>query len=150
MNSLEASIPTSATRVVGRRFGEAGTGTLAIKVGETTSGLYDVATGEMTFDDFWHHTTDLKSFVSLFGGLLTMGMMGKPNAREMYSAVKADIYTMQGGKRFSDWNMMAESLGLPKIKKINKNAGKDGIGEGITSWSQADIQAENLLPPCIV
>ncbi len=141
LNMLEASIPTRGTRVVGKRFGEAAVGTAAIKVGETTSGLYDVATGEVTFDEFWHHTTDVKSFISLFGGLVTMGMMGKPNAKEMYRAVKGDIWQMQGGKRFSDWNMMAESLGLPSIKKISKTGKKGDVGEGVTSWSEADIIA---------
>ncbi len=141
LNHLNTVVPMGGVSVTAKRFGEAGIGTLSIKGGETFSGGYDVLTGEITFDEFWHHTTDAKSFVSLFGGLVTMGMFGKPGMKEMYNAVKFDINTMQGGKRFAEWNRNAEFLGLNKIKKMPKNAKPGQYGEGITSWSKGEIMA---------
>tara|TARA_R100000951_G_scaffold63141_1_gene52924 strand:+ start:11349 stop:22193 length:10845 start_codon:yes stop_codon:yes gene_type:complete len=141
LNHLNTVVPMGGISVTAKRFGEAGIGTLSIKGGEGVSGGIDVLKGEITFDEFWHHTTDAKSFASLFGGLITMGMFGKPGMKEMYRAVKLDINTMQGGKRWAEWNRNAEFLGLNKIKKIPKNAQPGQYGEGITSWSKGEIMA---------
>jgi len=141
LNHLNTIVPMGGVSVTAKRFGEASIGTLSIKGGEGVSGGVDVLTGEITFDEFWHHTTDAKSFVSLFGGLVTMGMFGKPGMREMYNAVKFDINTMQGGKRWAEWNRNAEFLGLNKIKKMPKNAKPGQYGEGVTSWSRGEITA---------
>jgi len=139
LNHLNTVVPMGGVSVTAKRFGEAGIGTLSIKGGEAVSGGIDVLKGDITFDEFWHHTTDAKSFVSLFGGLVTMGMFGKPGMKEMYKAVKLDINTMQGGKRWAEWNRNAEFLGLNKVKKMPKNAQPGQYGEGITSWSKGEI-----------
>jgi len=139
LNHLNTVVPMGGVSVTAKRFGEAGIGTLSIKGGEGVSGGIDVLKGDITFDEFWHHTTDAKSFVSLFGGLVTMGMFGKPGMKEMYKAVKLDINTMQGGKRWAEWNRNAEFLGLNKINKMPKNAQPGQYGEGITSWSKGEI-----------
>ena len=57
----------------GKKFAQAGMGVTAIKTGELTSGLYDVATTDLTMQEMWKHVSDTDSLIELFGTMLAMG-----------------------------------------------------------------------------
>jgi hypothetical protein len=141
LNTLSKSVPTGLLSYGAKKVGEAGIGTSAIKLGEVTSGAYDVAKGDISYDEFWHHITDRQQLVSLFGGLLVMGTFGKPGSMEMYKRVRDDASTIVNGKGFSKIQRLGLDFGLGKIKPLTKD-GKFGNGLNGTKkthWTDAEI-----------
>ena len=101
-------------------------GATAIKGGELTSGIYDIATGqsEMDMSELWHHITDTDSFIETYGALLFMSASHPSNfMNKAVKNFKNDIFTL--GRNYREWNTIALDLGL-KTKK-----------EG--SWSKEEI-----------
>ncbi len=101
-------------------------GATAIKGGELTSGIYDIATGqsEMDMSELWHHITDTDSFIETYGALLFMSASHPSSFMDKaVKNFKNDIFTL--GRNYREWNTIALDLGL-KTKK-----------EG--SWSEEEI-----------
>ena len=101
-------------------------GATAIKGGELTSGVYDIATGqsEMDMSELWHHITDTDSFIETYGALLFMSASHPSSFMDKaVKNFKNDAFTL--GRNYREWNTIALDLGL-KTKK-----------EG--SWSEKEI-----------
>ncbi len=101
-------------------------GATAIKGGELTSGIYDIATGqsEMDMSELWHHITDTDSFIETYGALLFMSASHPSSFMDKaVKNFKNDAFTL--GRNYREWNTIALDLGL-KTKK-----------EG--SWSKEEI-----------
>jgi len=102
-------------------------GTTAIKAGEFTSGLVDLARGEGQYDnmsELWHHVTDADSFVETYGALLFMSAAHPTQL--MNKAVDNFQYDMLKLKTdMPSWNRLAGEIGLE-----SKKTG---------SWTRAEI-----------
>ena len=99
-------------------------GATAIKGGEFTSGLLDVAKGEQSMDELWHHITDVDSFIETYGALLFMSaahptqLMKKAVDNFQYDMLKLNT-------DMPSWNKLALDLGL-ETKKTG-------------SWSRSEV-----------
>ena len=99
-------------------------GTTAIKAGEFTSGLVDVAKGEQSMSELWHHVTDADSFVETYGALLFMSAAHPTQL--MNKAVDNFQYDMLKLKTdMPSWNRLASEIGL-ETKKTG-------------SWTRAEV-----------
>ncbi len=107
-------------------------GTTAIKAGEFTSGLVDLARGEGQYDnmsELWHHVTDADSFIETYGALLFMSaahptqLMNKAVDNFQYDILKLRT-------DMPSWNRLASEIGL-EARGFKKG--------GPTSWTRAEI-----------
>lgn len=151
--------PTSTVSFLGKRALTPAVSVGAIKLGEVSSGVVDVATTELTFKEFWKHTTDPHSFLELYGAMVFMGASRpralKKGAHEALDAIKTDMETMTVGVEAQKmWNSMGATLGLRRLKgtttSTNKNyterhgeSGEVRTEEGFLGdkhqWSDAEI-----------
>ena len=104
----------------------------AIKGGEFSSGLVDLARGEGQYDnmsELWHHITDADSFVETYGALLFMSAAHPTQL--MNKAVDNFQYDMLKLKTdMPSWNRLASEIGL-EARGFKKG--------GPTSWTRAEI-----------
>jgi hypothetical protein len=101
-------------------------GATAIKGGELTSGIYDIATGqsEMDMSELWHHITDTDSFIETYGALLFMSASHPSNfMNKAVKNFKNDIASF--ASNYGEWNSIAIDLGLKTKRK--------------GSWSEKEI-----------
>jgi hypothetical protein len=97
-------------------------GATAIKAGEFTSGVADIAAeelgygeAEMDMQELWDHVTDEKSFFDTYGALLFMNM-ARPDAftKKAVENFQYDIDNIRGNQ--PQWNRLARTLDLPTKK----------------------------------
>ena len=102
----------------------------AIRGGEFTSGLVDVAKGEQSMDKLWHHITDVDSFVETYGALLFMSAAHPTQImKKAVDNFQYDILKLQTD--MPSWNKLALDLGL-EVRGQKKGSGK-------TSWTRSEI-----------
>ena len=126
-------------------------GTTAIKAGELSSGIVDVAEGEMEFDEVWNQVTDSESFWDMYGSLLAMNM-ARPGSygKKIIQNFHYDIDNIRTNQ--PKFNQLARQLGaevkktgswskkevddakLKKLDEINKN-------QSLTESQKADQRA---------
>ena len=125
--------------------------TSAIKTGELSSGIVDVAEGKMEFDEVWNQVTDSESFWDMYGSLLSMGM-ARPGSygKKIIQNFHYDIDNIRTNQ--PKFNQLARQLGaevkktgswskkevddakLKKLDEINKN-------QSLTESQKADQRA---------
>jgi hypothetical protein len=102
----------------------------AIRGGEFTSGLLDVAKGEQSMDELWHHITDVDSFVETYGALLFMSAAHPTQImKKAVDNFQYDMLKLQTD--MPSWNKLALDLGL-EVRGQKKGSGK-------TSWTRGEI-----------
>ena len=104
-------------------------GTTAIKAGELSSGIVDVAQGEMEFDEVWNQVTDSESFWDMYGSLLAMNMV-KPGSygKKIIENFHYDIDNIRTNQ--PKFNQLARQLGA-EVKKTG-------------SWSKKEVDDAKL------
>ena len=104
-------------------------GSTAIKGGEFTSGLLDVAEGEMDFNELWSQVTDSESFWDMYGALLFMAK-ARPDqySKKVVENFHYDIDNIRGNQ--PEWNRLARRLDL--------ETKKDG------SWTKEEVENARL------
>ena len=96
----------------------------AIKGGEFTSGLLDVAKGEQSMTELWHHVTDVDSFIETYGALLFMSAAHPTQLmKKAVDNFQYDMLKLQTD--MPSWNKLALDLGL-ETKKTG-------------SWSRSEV-----------
>jgi hypothetical protein len=96
----------------------------AIRGGEFTSGLLDVAKGEQSMTELWHHVTDVDSFIETYGALLFMSAAHPTQLmKKAVDNFQTDMLKLQTD--MPSWNKLALDLGL-ETKKTG-------------SWSRSEI-----------
>ena len=140
-----------------KKFTQAGMGVGAIKAGEFTSGLWDVAMGETTYDEFWKHVTDTDSIIELFGTMLAMG--AKSGLRDTSNAVRdvfGDFAKLSGPASTRNFNRIATNKNwgtgegaLGKKRKFNKKSliknWSEGEFGGESYWGKLEIEGKRKI-----
>jgi hypothetical protein len=103
--------------------------TSAIKGGELSSGIVDVAQGEMDFSQVWEQVTDSESFWDMYGSLLSMGM-ARPGSygKKIIQNFHYDIDNIRTNQ--PKFNQLARQLGA-EVKKTG-------------SWSEKEVDDAKL------
>jgi hypothetical protein len=103
--------------------------TSAIKGGELSSGIVDVAEGKMEFDEVWNQVTDSESFWDMYGSLLSMGM-ARPGSygKKIIQNFHYDIDNIRTNQ--PKFNQLARQLGA-EVKKTG-------------SWSEKEVDDAKL------
>ena len=104
-------------------------GTTAIKAGELSSGIVDVAQGEMEFNEVWEQVTDSESFWDMYGSLLAMSM-ARPGSygKKIIQNFHYDIDNIRTNQ--PKFNQLARQLGA-EVKKTG-------------SWSEKEVDDAKL------